>query len=119
MEFLQEWLMNPKWLAAGLVMVYVVLSSFVISFAKPQGGLIPLQKERCEDKFMSLDTDKDGRVSLEEFKAISDKPDDPVEKTFKSRDSNGDGFLTRGECCDRKGGLRSKKTGTEPPLQPQ
>jgi hypothetical protein len=101
--------MNRKWMTGALVTVFVVLAGEYISFAKPQGGLIPLQKERCEDKFLSLDADKDHKVILEEFKAISDKADGSAEKTFESRDANGDGFLTQGEFCARKGGLKPKK----------
>lgn len=109
--------MNTRWTVGALVTVFAVLAGFVVAFAKPQGGLIPLQQERCEAKFLSLDANKDGKVSREEFSAISNKPDDPVDKTFKSRDANGDGFLTQGECCTRRGGLGSKKTGTGAPAK--
>jgi hypothetical protein len=111
--------MNPKWTVGGLVMVFVILGGCAVSFARPQGGLIPVQKERCEDKFLSLDADKDGKVSFEEFQAISNKPDGPVEKTFRSRDVNGDGFLTQGELCARHGSQKPRKTEETKPAGQQ
>lgn len=92
-----------------------LLGGSVDSLAKPQGALIPVQQERCEAKFLSLDTDQDGRLSLEELEGISVDAGAAVKQTFRSRDANGDGFLTRGEFCGRLG---SRKPARAVPKKP-
>jgi hypothetical protein len=50
----------------------------------------------CQQRLDSMDTNKDGKVSKEEFMAH-------YEKMFKSTDVDGDGFLTKDELCSGKG----------------
>ena len=47
-----------------------------------------------EKKEMSADTNNDGKVSYEEFKALRLKH---MEEHFKRRDVNGDGFIDQAE----------------------
>ncbi|MHC1741825.1 MAG: hypothetical protein AB9873_02195 [Syntrophobacteraceae bacterium] len=108
--------MGRWWIFGALAAVLTVLAEDSLSFAKPRDVLIPVQRERCEAKFRSLDVNKDDRVSLDEFRAIVDKPDPRVDPTFKARDVNGDDLLTQGEFCARRGGLRTLKPGAQPPV---
>jgi hypothetical protein len=56
----------------------------------------------CQDRFNSLDKNKDGNVDKDEFMSIQ-HPGGNAENIFISRDSNGDGILTRDEFCAGKG----------------
>lgn len=57
---------------------------------------------RCQEKFEQLDTNKDGKVSYEEFTAVAHPVGNP-ELIFKGRDKDADGFLTIEEFCLGKG----------------
>ena len=70
-------------------------------------GIVFAQKNerpymRCQENFKAMDTDNDGRVSLQEFKAVK-HPRGNAGDIFKSRDANKDGFLTMEEFCSGKG----------------
>lgn len=108
--------MKKRWTLGLLVMTLVLAGGSSFSFAKSQKALIPIQMERCEEKFDSLDANEDDKVSLDEFKAIVDKPDPRVDQTFTARDANKDGFLTQGELCTRRGGSRTQKPAAKPPV---
>ena len=58
-----------------------------------------------EKIFKKLDTDGDGTISLEEFKAgpMSKKDPAKAETLFKKRDKNGDGKLSSEELMKAKG----------------
>jgi len=57
---------------------------------------------RCQENFKAMDTDKDGKVSMQEFKAVK-HPGGNADEIFKHRDANKDGFLTLEEFCKGKG----------------
>lgn len=58
----------------------------------------PKPEMKCEQRFVQLDTNKDGKVTLQEFTAIN-HPGGKAEEVFKKRDANGDGVLTKEEFC--------------------
>jgi hypothetical protein len=57
---------------------------------------------KCQDRFKGFDSNHDGKVSLEEFRAVEHPGGEP-EEIFKSRDLDGDGFLTEEEFCETRG----------------
>lgn len=117
----------------------LALAAAVFTFAadlsaKDQPKEQPKGKMKCEDHFASMDTNKDGKVSLEEFKAakppchegkghmgkgpMMDKgakgEGQTPEEIFKSMDANNDGFLTIEECkakCDKEGKCKKHEMG--------
>jgi hypothetical protein len=56
----------------------------------------------CQDRFVSMDTNKDGKVEKTEFMAVTHPGVNP-EEIFKSRDANADGSLSKEEFCAGKG----------------
>ena len=65
------------------------------------------------ERFQKADTNKDGKLSLDEFKAMSKKSDADAEKAFKEADTDNDGFLTPAELKayhQKKMGLKAEKT---------
>jgi len=78
----------------------MVLASFLLA-----GSCIAGQSHagaQCEARFNSMDSNNDGKVTLNEFQnnAIDRSK---AEKVFHSRDSNGDGVVTKDEMCFAKG----------------
>lgn len=111
--------MSKRWGVSMLAVLVVLFGWNDSSFAKPQKALIPIQMERCMEKFEWLDVNGDGILSPDEFSVIADKPDPRVDRVFKERDADGDGSLTQGEMCARRGGLRTKKPAAKPPAPVQ
>ena len=56
----------------------------------------------CQDRFDSLDTNKDGKVTKDEFMAVPHYRGN-AEEMFKTMDVNGHGYITKDEFCAGKG----------------
>ena len=82
-------------LATVLALAVIMVGSYVFAQDTPK------PKMRCEQRFIELDADKDGKVTLKEFMAIN-HPGGSAEEVFKMRDKNGDGALTKEEFCSEK-----------------
>ncbi len=92
---------------AGLVTVFFISG---MAFAQWQGGQ-GAQKTGCQDRFDALDTNHDGKLTLEEFTAAPDNRGNP-ERMFKAMDVNGHGYITKEEFCSRQGtGRRGRGRG--------
>lgn len=61
-----------------------------------QKNLAAKGKKTVEERFADMDANKDGKVSLDEFKAKFPKPE-AAEKVFKAMDADNDGSLTLDE----------------------
>ena len=77
--------------------------------AKPAAGADAKPKRDPAEVFKKLDTNGDGKVSLEEFKAGPAGKKDPAkaEEIFKKKDKDGDGFLSLEE-FSAAGGKKNK-----------
>jgi Ca2+-binding EF-hand superfamily protein len=64
---------------------------------------------RCEENFVKMDTNNDGKVSLAEFSAVK-HPRGNAEELFKERDADKDGLLTKEEFCSQ-GAMRGNRRG--------
>ncbi|MDH3557609.1 MAG: EF-hand domain-containing protein [Deltaproteobacteria bacterium] len=58
-----------------------------------------------QDRFNSMDTNNDGKISYEEYMAYHQKLS---EERFKSMDADGDGFVTQKEHQEAAGEFRGK-----------
>jgi len=56
----------------------------------------------CQERFVSMDTNKDERVDKNEFMSFNHPGGNP-EQIFKARDTNADGVLTKEELCAGNG----------------
>ncbi len=84
-------------LAFALVLAVIMGGSY--GFAQDT----PKPRMKCQKRFIKLDADKDGKVTLQEFTApIGKHPVGKAEEIFKMRDANGDGVLTKEEFCSGK-----------------
>lgn len=98
-----------------VVLVALVTVFFVGSLAFAQGGgqgkgAQGAPRLGCQDRFDSLDTNKDGQVTKEEFTAAPHYRGN-AEQMFKTMDVNADGSLTKDEFCSGKGKGMGKGMG--------
>ncbi len=84
----------------------LITAAGIILLAGAAEAVPPLEQTR-EKHFQRLDTNKDGKVSREEFLAPWQRHRDIAEQQFRDFDKNRDGFLTPEEYIPRQG----KKTG--------
>ena len=77
--------MKQKWTLLGLcaVMAMMVANASARGQGKPS--------------FDSLDADKDGKISLKEFKKLPSRRGGSPESIFKMKDKDQDGFLSKDE----------------------
>jgi len=82
----------------GLVTVF-----FFSGLALAQGkGRQDASRLGCQERFDAMDTNKDGKVSKDEFLAAPHYKDN-AEQMFKAMDVNGRGYVTKDEFCSGKG----------------
>ena len=83
---------------AELVLVFLIAGT---SFAQWQGGQ-GSTKVSCQERFDALDTNHDGKLTMEEFMAAPHHRGNPEER-FKAMDVNGHGYITKEEFCSGMG----------------
>jgi len=87
----------------GLVAVFFIAGmAFAQGGGQGKGGQGAAPMMGCQQRFDSLDTNKDGQVTKDEFMKAP-HPKDNAEQMFKARDANADGSLTKDEFCSGKG----------------
>ncbi len=82
----------------GLVTVFFIAG---MAFAQSQGGQ-GAPRMGCQERFDALDTNHDGKLTLEEFMAAPHHRG-KAEQRFKAMDVNGHGYITKEEFCAGKG----------------
>ena len=90
-----------------VVLVGLVTVFFIAGMAFAQGGGQGKGAQGapgmgCQQRFDSLDTNKDGQVSKDEFLAAPHHRGN-AEQMFKAMDVNGRGYLTKDDFCSGKG----------------
>ena len=90
-----------------LVLIELVTVFFIAGLAFAQGGGqgkggqgAPMMG--CQQRFDSMDTDKDGKVTKDEFMKAPHGKGNP-DQMFKSMDVKGQNFLTKDDFCSGKG----------------
>jgi hypothetical protein len=95
----------------GLMTVFFIAGiAFAQGGGQGKGGQGAAPMMGCQQRFDSLDTNKDGQVTKEEFMATPHQRGNP-EQMFKTMDANGDGSLTKDEFCSGKGKGMGKGMG--------
>ena len=86
----------------GLVTVFFIVGmAFSQGSSQGQGGqAAPMMG--CQQRFDSLDTNKDGQVTKDEFMGAPHNKGN-AEKMFKTMDVKGRGYLTKDDFCSGKG----------------
>lgn len=90
-----------KWIRSALAILAVLCLAATGALAQGHSGHNAQDnpKSKCQEHFQMMDTDRDGFVSLEEYKAMGHGKD--AEKTFKKMDANGDGKISPEEMCGK------------------
>ena len=83
---------SKMYFVIALVMAIMMGGTYVFAQDPPKPEM------KCEQRFIEIDADKDGKVALQEFTAIK-HPGGKIEEVFKMRDANGDGVITKEEFC--------------------
>jgi len=78
---------------------------------------VPAPVMGCEQHCKAMDTDQDGKVTLEEFLVIHTGPH--AGDMFKSMDADGDAALTIEEFCAGKGMMPGMGRGMKPETLPE
>lgn len=87
----------------GLVTVFLMTGfAFAQIGGQGKGGGAAVPMIGCQQRFDAMDTNKDGRVTKDEFLAASHQRNNP-EQMFKAMDVNGRGYITKDEFCSGKG----------------
>ena len=87
----------------GLVMVFFITGmAFAQGGGQGKGGQGAAPMMGCQQRFDAMDTNKDGKVSKDEFMAAPHQRDNP-EQMFKTMDVHKRGYLTKDEFCSGKG----------------
>jgi hypothetical protein len=87
----------------GLVTLFFIAGiAFAQGGGQGKGGQGGAPMMGCQQRFDTMDTNKDGKVSKEEFLAAPHQRENP-EQIFKEMDTNGHGYLTKDEFCSGKG----------------
>ncbi|MCP5536201.1 MAG: hypothetical protein H7A51_08205 [Akkermansiaceae bacterium] len=82
----------------------------VASAAKEKGN----KGAKPKKTFATVDTDKDGKISLAEF-SVGAKDEAKAKKQFEKKDKNSDGFLSQEEfAANGKGKGKAKKAPKKP-----
>jgi hypothetical protein len=95
----------------GLVtVVFIAGMAFAQGSGQGKGGQGGAPMMGCQQRFDSLDTNKDGTVTKEEFMKAPHQRGN-AEQMFKTMDVNKDGSLTKDEFCSGKGMGKGKGMG--------
>jgi len=70
----------------------------------------PVPRMMCHDRFDAMDANHDGVLTKEEFMAVG-HPGGRPEEVFKSRDTDGDGAVSKDDFCAGKGRGRGRGKG--------
>jgi Ca2+-binding EF-hand superfamily protein len=84
--------------AVGLMAAFLTAGA---AFAQWQGGQ-GSHRMSCQDRFDAMDTNHDGKLTMEEFMAAPHRRGNPEER-FKAMDVNGRGYITKEEFCSGRG----------------
>jgi Ca2+-binding EF-hand superfamily protein len=81
-----------------LMMVFLIVGAASAQWQGGQGSA----RMSCQERFDALDTNHDGKLTMEEFMAAPHHRGNPEER-FKAMDVNGHGYITKEEFCSGAG----------------